>query len=192
MAYLSSLRQSFLNGALTRLLDPDTVLRTKIVAFVLNGDFGLASGLRQDGGYDRVWFERMVGPEEVAFEAGVFLLTKARAKALQRPADAGVRGETGQGAEVPSLVPVPPLVATPTSPVAGRTTTLRIVGALPSEVWNRVGTKILPKLKPGSDLKLGVEFVVTFDSDVAASLKAELLQVLQEIGLAERVRVEEV
>jgi len=55
-----------------------------------------------------------------------------------------------------------------------------------------VGTKILPELKPGSDLKLGVEFVVTFDSDVAASLRAELLQVLQEIGLAERVRVEEV
>src|SRR5262249_26454598 len=37
---LSSLRQSFLNGALTRLLDPDTVLRHKIVEFVQNGDFG--------------------------------------------------------------------------------------------------------------------------------------------------------
>ncbi len=190
---LSSLRQSFLNGALTRLLDPDTVLRTKIVAFVLNGDFGLASGLRLDGAYDRVWFERMVGPDEVAFEAGVFLLTKARAKTLQRPADTEVSGQTGQGFEAgPSLVPVPALATTPTSSVAGRTTTLRIVGALPSEVWNRVGTKILPKLKPGSDLKLGVEFVVTFDADVAASLKAELLQVLQEIGLADRVRVEEV
>src|SRR5207244_9208633 len=121
------------------------------------------------------------------------LQTQARAKTLQRPADTGATRETGQGAQVASsLVPVPALAATPTPSVAGRTTTLRIVGALPSEVWNRVGTKILPKLKPGADLKLGVEFVVTFDSDVAASLKAELLQVLQEIGLAERVRVEEV
>ena len=49
----------------------------------------------------------------------------------------------------------------------------------------------MPKLKPGSDLKLRVEFVVTFDADVAASLKAELLQALQEIGLADKVRVEE-
>ena len=40
---LTSLRQSFLNGALTRLIDPDAVLRRQIVAFVSSGDFGLAS-----------------------------------------------------------------------------------------------------------------------------------------------------
>ena len=40
---LASLRQSFLNGSLTRLLDPDTILRGKIVEFVSRGDFGLAS-----------------------------------------------------------------------------------------------------------------------------------------------------
>jgi Protein of unknown function (DUF499) len=39
---LASLRQSFLNGALTRLLDPDIVLRGKLVEFVERGDFGLA------------------------------------------------------------------------------------------------------------------------------------------------------
>ncbi len=190
---LESLRQSFLNGSLTRLVDPDAVLKAKIVAFVLSGDFGLASGLRQDGAYDRVWFEQVVGPEEVTFEAGVFLLTKARAKTLRKPMQTGVTGGTALGAPFPpSVATGPALESTPASSAAGRTTTLRIVGALPSEVWNRVGTKILPKLKPGSDLKLGVEFVVTFDSDVAANLKAELLQVLQEIGLADRVRVEEV
>ena len=43
---LASLRQSFLNGALTRLLDPDATLRKKIVEFVDKGDFGLASGQR--------------------------------------------------------------------------------------------------------------------------------------------------
>ena len=46
---LASLRQSFLNGSLTRLLDPDATLRAKIVEFVERGDFGLASG-RQPGG----------------------------------------------------------------------------------------------------------------------------------------------
>src|SRR5207244_802937 len=45
---LASLRQSFLNGSLTRLVDPDAVLKGKIVAFVLSGDFGLASGLREE------------------------------------------------------------------------------------------------------------------------------------------------
>ncbi len=43
---LTSLRQSFLHGALTRLIDPDTILRRKIVEFVECGDFGLASGAK--------------------------------------------------------------------------------------------------------------------------------------------------
>ena len=47
---LTSLRQSFLSGALTRLIDPDAVLRRQIVSFVSNGDFGFASGRREDGG----------------------------------------------------------------------------------------------------------------------------------------------
>src|SRR6266545_3106392 len=45
---LTSLRQSFLNGALTRLLDPDTILRRKIVEFIEKGDFGLAYGHKPD------------------------------------------------------------------------------------------------------------------------------------------------
>ena len=52
---LNSLRQSFLNGSLTRLLDPDTALREKIAEFVRNGDFGLASGEKSGGGYERIW-----------------------------------------------------------------------------------------------------------------------------------------
>jgi hypothetical protein len=51
---LASLRQSFLHGALTRLLDPDAVLRHKIVEFLSQGDFGLASGQRPNGTYDRI------------------------------------------------------------------------------------------------------------------------------------------
>ena len=41
---LASLRQSFLNGSLTRLIDPDAILKSKIVEFVGRGDFGLGSG----------------------------------------------------------------------------------------------------------------------------------------------------
>ena len=82
---LASLRQSFLNGSLTRLVDPDLVLRSKIVELVGRGDFGLASDQTRDGGYERIWFEEPVAPDEVAFEAGVFLLRKATAQTLKRP-----------------------------------------------------------------------------------------------------------
>ena len=65
---LTSLRQSFLNGALTRLIDPDAVLLQKVVEFVANGEFGLASGAKDDGGFNRLWYEEPVAAEEVAFE----------------------------------------------------------------------------------------------------------------------------
>ena len=54
---LNSLRLSFLNGVLTRLIDPDTVLRRRILDFVGSGDFGLASGDGGDAQYQRVWYK---------------------------------------------------------------------------------------------------------------------------------------
>jgi hypothetical protein len=80
---LASLRQSFLNGSLTRLLDSDMTLRNKIFEFVSKGDFGLASGKSPNGAYERIWFEESISLDEVTFEAGVFLLTKGKAKALK-------------------------------------------------------------------------------------------------------------
>ena len=70
------------------------------------------------------------------------------------------------------------------------TRTLRLVGTIPPEVWNRLGTKILPKLRSGSELRVGVDFSVTVKADGAGSLVSELRQILQELGLAEAVRVE--
>jgi hypothetical protein len=58
------------------------------------------------------------------------------------------------------------------------------------QVWNRLGTKILPKLRSGSELKLGLEFSVTVSADSANSLATELRQILQELGLAEALKVE--
>jgi len=64
---------------------------------------------------------------------------------------------------------------------------IRLVGTLPPEVWNRLGTKILPKLKSGSDVKIGVEFAVEVSSSSAERLKSELQQIIHELGLADRV-----
>jgi hypothetical protein len=185
---LASLRQSFLNGSLTRLLDPDTTLQGKIVEFVGRGDFGLASGQKPDGTYERVWFQEPVTADEVAFESGVFLLTKAKAQALK----------VGAPEPAPGPEPVPPIAGPEPGPgprpgpepaPGVQTTTIRLIGAVPPEVWNRLGTKVLPKLRSGADLKIGVDFSVTVNRDVAGSLTADLRQILDDLGLADKVEI---
>ena len=64
-------------------VDPDAVLKTKIVEFVERGDFGLASGRKADGTFERSWFQEPVAGDEVAFESGVFLPRNATAEALK-------------------------------------------------------------------------------------------------------------
>ncbi len=186
---LASLRQSFLNGSLTRLLDPDTTLRAKIVEFVGKGDFGLASGQKTDGTYERVWYQEPVSPDEVAFESGVFLLTKAKAQALK----AGVPAPS-PGPEPNPPVPGPgpgPEPEPDTGPLPGaQTKTIRISGIVPPELWNRLGTKVLPKLRSGFDLKIGVDFSVTVSRDVAGSLTSDLRQILADLELSEKLRLD--
>jgi hypothetical protein len=185
---LASLRQSFLNGSLTRLVDPDAVLRSKIVEFVERGDFGLASGRKSDGTFERVWYQEPVGGEEVAFESGVFLLRKVPAAALR----VGVPS-------LPSALPVP-TAEVPPAPESGlplepghlptaSTQTLRLTGTIPPETWNRFGTRILPKLRSGSELRLDLEFTVAVPADSANRLAAELRQAIEELGLTGNIQV---
>jgi hypothetical protein len=184
---LASLRQSFLNGSLTRLLDPDTTLRGKIVEFVSKGDFGLASGQKPDGTYERVWFDELLGADEVAFESGVFLLLKSKANLLKTVPEPGAEPEPGPEPE-PRTEPGPEPESEPTP--GARTRTFRISGDVPPEIWNRLGTKVLPKLRSGSDIKIGIEFSVTVKIGVAQSFQADLKQILDDLGLVDHVRVE--
>jgi len=189
---LASLRQSFLNGSLTRLVDPDTTLRAKIVEFVGHGDFGLASAQKPGGTYDRIWLEELVSPDEVAFEANVFLLTKAKAETLksrgiQFTSPSSPEPQLGTQLEAaPETITQPPL-----TPVVGvQTKTLRLSGAIPPELWNRLGTKILPKLRTAEDLQVGVNFTVTVDGDSASRLESEVRQILDDLGLSDKVRID--
>ncbi len=59
---------AFMDGSLTRLLDPEDVLRRQIVSFVENGDTGFASGRKPDGGCEGVWWKEIIRPEEVTFD----------------------------------------------------------------------------------------------------------------------------
>lgn len=195
---LSSLRQSFLNGALTRLIDPDSVLKAKIVEFVERGDFGLASGLQPDGKYTWVWFAGYVDTAEVRFDGDVFLLRKSVAEGLKNGTASPVAPgpATTPAPEAPSEPGVPPLVLTsPTAQTPGTPGVtrkkLRIIGTIPPETWNRLGTRLIPKLRSASDLQVGIEFNVTSDSGAATSLTAEIRQILEEMGVSREVRIEE-
>ena len=185
---LTSLRQSFLNGSLTRLVDPDSILRRKILEFVSNGDFGLASGVTDDGEYQRLWHAEPIGLEEVAFEANVFLLTKQRAEKLrstpEEPAESELESDTDT---VPASVSKPDAETTPVE--ISRMVTLQLAGDVPPEIWNRLGTKILPKLRSGNDLHAGIEFSVKVDATLAHGMETELRQILNDLGLGQRVEI---
>ena len=190
---LTGLRQSFLNGALTRLMDPDMVLRRQIVDFVGRGDFGLASGDKGDGRYERVWYKEPVHSEEVAFEADVYLLIKAKAEQLH-----GVGGSPDPQPEpTPNQAPGSGFVLKPSpgnssvevEAPAGQKTSLRLVGTVPPEVWNRIGTKLLPKLRSGEDLDVGVEFSVKVDSASLNNFETDLRQILADLGLSDHVQL---
>jgi hypothetical protein len=190
---LTSLRQSFLNGSLTRLPDPDTTLRRKIVEFVERGDFGLASGHDPDGTYQRVWHAEPIEADEVSFDADVFLVTKRTAAALKGEAIKPV-GEDGKPELILTPEPAPKPVETPEPRPEPRPTPevvrLRLTGTIPSELWNRFGTKALPKLRTGEGLTIAVDFSVSVRADAVPALEAELKQALEDLGMADRIRVE--
>jgi hypothetical protein len=191
---LASLRQSFLNGALTRLIDPDAVLRHKIVEFVGQGDFGLASGLQPNGAYNRIWYREAVVPEEVSFEADVFLLTKARAQALKarvEPVPIPVSPPESRSQPLPWSAPEPSPEAVLEAVPVSHGHTLRLVGTIPSEVWNRLGTRVLPKLRMGNDLRVNVDLSVSLNTDLVRSMVSELRQILQDLDLEDRLRIEQ-
>ncbi len=187
---LSGLRQSFLNGSLTRLIDPDTVLRNKIVEFVEKGDFGLASNQQADGSFERVWYNENISPDEISFDSGVYLLLKVRAKALKNISEKPAAGVVPKPVErVPEKTEGKAgEIQQPARGASART--FRISGAIPPEVWNRFGTKVLPKLKSGSEIKVGVNFSVTVEESVAASFESELKQMIEDMGLTDKIKVE--
>jgi hypothetical protein len=193
---LKSLRKSFLDGSLTRLLDPDTTLRKKVCELVEKGEFGYASGQTGDG-YERVWFQEWLNPDEVSFEPNVFLLTKAKARTLKTKPSASPESQSSAGT---SKAEGAPSVEPPAIAEAGvakgevaevpASRTMKVVGTVPPELWNKLGIKLLPKLKSAGNLTAHVELVVQVKSDAAKGLENELGQLLADLGLSGQFRVE--
>ena len=183
---LASLRQGFLDGSLIRLLDAEGVLRARIPEWVEKGVFGLAAGLRPDGSFQQVWYEETVQPEEVTFDHDVYLLRKERARALKVPA-AVPAGPPGPG---PGPQPPPPGPQPPLGLPQGRVV-VRIRGLIPPESWNRVGTRLIPKLRGLRRLEARAEFTCEVEGSEPARVVAELEAALEELGLGRNFRVEQ-
>lgn len=131
----------------------------------------------------------MIGSEEVSFDPGVFLLKKATAEQLRRqprtdaptPQPEPKPGQPGPGQTEISIEPQ--LDSAP------QQRTVRITGSLPPEVWNRVGTKLIPRLRSGDNLVVNVNFSVSVSIEHATALTSEIQQILADLGLTGRVQV---
>lgn len=184
---LSGVRKAFLDGSLTRLPDPEGVLKANLPRLVERGEFGLASGQTKDGGFTRVWFKELVPSEEVIFDSGTFLLLKTKAQALStappKPTEAGT--QTG-GTAVPGPRQPPPEVP----PVvigkdddAGVTAVIEMNGPLPPEAWNKLGVRLIPTLKKGQKISLTLAVSVETPASERENLERDLRRVLAELGL---------
>ncbi len=137
-----------------------------------------------------------MAPDEISFEGDVFLLTKTRAKALKTSLEPAVSGgEPGKSAIVEPVQPetepgAEEVGVKPEGAVAAAIRTLRVSGNVPPEVWNRLGTRFIPKLKSGSDLQLLFSAKLTVDAASAASPKKDLEQALSDLGLSDRLDVD--
>ncbi len=187
---LKGLRQSFLDGTLTRLLDPEDVLRRQIVNFVEKGDLGLASGSRPDGSYERVWWKEEIGPEEILFDDKTYLLTRKQASSLkEQPKEAAPEPQPPPTQEGFRLEP--PGATVPAQAPADQLVRLWLRGRIPPEQWNKLGTKLLPRLRAaGQELSLGLDASLDVRSQDLRHVEAELRQVLRDLGLEGLVRIE--
>jgi hypothetical protein len=198
---LASLRKCFLDGSLTRLVDPDKVLREKIPELVGRGELGFAAGERSEGGFNRLWFNEALPPEEIEFVYDSFVVRKDRAKALR--ASAMASSATAVQATMPEAIPAPSEF-TLVSPDSGKPATidggvsaaaptktlLRVKGVIPPELWNRFGSKIIPKLRSAEQLQALVDLTVEVDTSASAALELEIQQILSDLDLAAKVVVE--
>jgi hypothetical protein len=137
--------------------------------------------------FSRIWFKEPIRPDEVAFDSDIYLLTGAKAKALKLRAEipSNLGGDGGGGRPMEPIRPPGPVV----TPMVGKQQ-IRIVGAIPPEVWNRLGTKLIPKLKAGINLKLGFSFTLELEGGEAQQLISDLKQAIEDFGLSDALKIE--
>jgi hypothetical protein len=179
---LSALRQSFLDGSMTRLIDVEHYLRARIAEWVDAGDFGLASG-SGSGGYRRVWYREIVPLAEINFDPDIHLLSKSAVERHQvaetdtAPPRAAPNLGTARAGNNGSRAPTE----------AGKAVRLSIAGEVPVAQWNRIGTQVLSRLGGSGDLRASISLTCEIDAAEWLDLRADLDQAIQALGLAGRL-----
>ncbi len=163
------------------------VLRTKIVLLVEEGEFGMASGLLPNGKYQRVWFKETLQSEEVAFDANVFLLKKETAEKLTAPLPAPVVTPPEDKKETQSEEKKDD--GGKTGPLPTRVVVIRLSGEVPSEQWNKIGIKLIPKLRSTNGLHIEVVMSGNVDGASAANFLDEVKQAINDLGLQAKLKV---
>jgi len=193
---LVSLRQSFLDGSLTRLRDPDQVLREQVKGWVEGSEFGLASGGSDSGTFSRVWFREAIGEEEIVFESGVFLLTREKAESVKqllgRPAPEPEPSESPEPRSKQSdegEQPDKPVESLPDQQSSAKST-LRINGMIPPEAWNRFGRSVLPMLQAGDILQVNVDIWLSAHASDAGRMETDVRQALGDLMLSDALKIE--
>lgn len=125
----------------------------------------------------------------------MYLLLPKRAQELKAgiqavevvPEDTKVTAASGEAGAGPLFEP-PEAGAAAVAPARQRTLTIR--GEIPTEVWNRLGRTLIPKLKTGNGLAMNLDVSVQVESDTAQGFQQELMQILRDLNLADSVAVE--
>jgi hypothetical protein len=88
------------------------------------------------------------------------------------------------------VIDVPPGPAAPVGTEPEAPIVIRVNGSIPPEIWNRVGNKLIPKLRTGEALTVAVGLTVRVSPTQRAHFIEEVRQILSDLGLAERVAIE--
>jgi hypothetical protein len=67
---------------------------------------------------------------------------------------------------------------------------ISVTGNIPPEQWNRLGTRLIPKMRAAGTLTAAISLEAEVDPTRAAALSTELQQIIDEIGLSSSMRVE--
>lgn len=121
--------------------------------------------------------ERMKGTN---FQAAAFSVS-----VVPETPGATTGGDMETGGGLLFALPKPGAVA-----VAARARTLTIRGEIPTEVWNRLGRTLIPKLKTGNELVMKLDVSVQVESDTAQGFQQELMQILRDLNLGDAVKIE--
>jgi hypothetical protein len=130
----------------------------------------------------------MITSDDIEFDSDVFLLKAQKAKQLTSEPIPGPE----PGPKPPTPEPGGGEEETPTpepEPAPEGKVTFTISGQIPPESWNRLGTKLIPKLRGGESLMVGVDFSVTVGSKQATTIQSDLQQALEDLGLGEQVKI---